>query len=327
MPAESRPETNGEVDAGSKELADEIRSWCVQSSGASKGQSSLVVASLGKCLVGGSVRAKNLAAMSLKFLCENKEHRRIVSSSGGVRACLNLVDLEEETAKDAARQVLAQILIGTNPMLLSYKDQLDSVRPLIDTLGHKHELLQFEAAMALTNLLSASDELRSRAIQGQAWFACRDLVFGENEQVQRAGLEAMCNMTMAPEILERFAEGKGDDDLKIFAAFSLSEDMPTQVAVTGALAMLAAYEEIVARIAKLENYGNLLDLIAEAKNGDIEHRVASILCSICAAPDVSTEVVRSTKDVLRKRLVKGHGLASSEAKELIQACLNSPGGA
>ena len=34
----------------------------------------------------------------------------------------------------------------------------------------------------------------------------------------------MCNFTMAPEILERFAEGKAELEIKIFCAFCLSED-------------------------------------------------------------------------------------------------------
>merc|ERR1719203_1003908 len=111
-------------------------------------------------------------------------------------------------ARDAARGALAQILISTNPTLLQYSEQLDSVRPLVQQLEHRHELQQFEAAMGLTNLLTVSEELRTRAVQGDAWRACRELLFSENEMVQRAGIEAMCNLTLAPEIIKRFAKGK-----------------------------------------------------------------------------------------------------------------------
>ena len=59
---------------------------------------------------------------------------------------------------------MAKVLIITNPQFLQYKEQLDAVRPLVQSMAHKHELIQFESAMALTNLVSYSDELRSRAI-------------------------------------------------------------------------------------------------------------------------------------------------------------------
>merc|ERR1719221_383519 len=161
-----------------------------------------------------------------------QEHRKFIVAFGGIRALLGLIDLEDELARDAARQSLAQILIVTNPTLLQYSEQLDSVRPLVQLLEHRHELFQFEAAMGLTNLLTVSDELRTRALQADGWRACRDLLFSENERVQRAGIEAMCNLTMAPEVLERFIEGKYDLDIKIFSGFCHSDDKATRIAAS-----------------------------------------------------------------------------------------------
>merc|ERR1712110_528193 len=117
--------------------------------------------------------------MIIKHLCEEQTHRRFVVANGGIRTLLGLVDLEEEVARDAARQALAQILIVTDPSFLQYSEQLDCVRPLVQMLEHQHELMQFEAAMGLTNLLVVSDELRTRAIQADGWRICRDLLFSE----------------------------------------------------------------------------------------------------------------------------------------------------
>jgi len=208
MPAESRPAKNGEVDPGSAELAESLRAWCVlQSSehvqrgaiptGGAKPSVSLVVSHLSKCATNGNARVKGLIAVIMKFFCIAQGHRCYLVSSGGFRTLLGLVDLEDEKARDAARQALAQICIVTNPAVLQYSEQLDAVRPLVEMLEHKHELLQFEAAMGLTNLLTVSEELRSRAIKADCWRACRDLLFSDNENVQRACLEAMCNLTMA----------------------------------------------------------------------------------------------------------------------------------
>merc|ERR1712070_1286928 len=100
-------------------------------------------------------------------------------------------------------------------------------------MGHNHELLKFEAAMGLTNLLTVREDVRTRAWQADGWNACKDLLFEENELVQRAGMEAMCNFTMAQECLERLAEGKGELEIKLFCAFLLSEDLAMQVASSG----------------------------------------------------------------------------------------------
>eukprot|EP00929_Paragymnodinium_shiwhaense_P108696 TRINITY_DN75020_c0_g1_i1.p1 TRINITY_DN75020_c0_g1~~TRINITY_DN75020_c0_g1_i1.p1 ORF type:complete len:969 (-),score=247.08 TRINITY_DN75020_c0_g1_i1:100-3006(-) len=326
MPAESRPAKNGEVDAGSAELATQMRSWCMlQSSGSAPAgpnqvPKSAVVASLAKCVAAGSKRAKAMAAVVFKALCENQDHRRIIATSGGLRALLSLVDVEEEKAQDAARQALAQILIVTNPTLLSYGEQLDAVRPLLDMFENKHELLQFEAAMALTNLLTVGDDLRTRAVQADAWTKSRDLVFSDNEMVQRAGLECMCNLTMAPEILERCMDGRADNDLKILVAFSLADDRPTRLAVSGALAMLANYEEIAERLVTVDNFENLLKLMLEAEGADLEHRITALLCSLYA---MEKPIKKETKDdiyaALRVRAAKG--LASAEAKALVKEAL------
>eukprot|EP00928_Gymnodinium_smaydae_P043899 TRINITY_DN29337_c0_g1_i1.p1 TRINITY_DN29337_c0_g1~~TRINITY_DN29337_c0_g1_i1.p1 ORF type:complete len:1026 (-),score=236.19 TRINITY_DN29337_c0_g1_i1:54-3062(-) len=335
MPPESRPERNGEVDAGSADLAERLRSWCVTqctgnsssstaaSPASGKASSSLVVAHLARCVTGGSVRAKNLVAVSLKHLCAKQEHRRIVATSGGLRALLGLVDLADETARDAARQALAQILIVTNPSHLQYNEQLDAVRPLVQLMSHRHELLQFEAAMALTNLCSASEELRSRALQAEAWSSLRDLVFSENELLQRAGLEGMCNLTMAPEVVERFADGKAGTDIQLLCAFCPSEDKQSRIAASGALAMLGAYDEVAARIVEVDNFGNLLKQMAEECEGDVEHRLASVLCCIFGADGVPLAKKKQVEEVLKARRKKG--FISREANGLVLQALAAGG--
>jgi len=280
-----------------------------------------IVSHLGKCVAHGSVRVKSIVAMVLKYLCADQKHRRYIVTSGGVRTLLSLVDVDEDTARDAARQALAQICIVTNPSLLPYSEQLDAVRPLVQMLEHHHELLQFEAAMGLTNLLTASDELRSRALQARAWFACRDLLFSDNELVQRAGLEAMCNLTMAPEMLERFAEGKCELEIRVFIGFCTSDDKPSSIAASGALAMLSSCDEVAVHIAANENFGALLDCFQQCADPAVQHRLASSLCSIVAAEGIPPEVVARTRAALAKR--RSTGLSSKEAERLVREVLEA----
>jgi len=334
MPAESRPVKNGELDAGSAELANDLRVWCVKESGKSlprpvggvnpggerarAAAASSVVSNLSKCTANGTSRVQNLAALIMKTLCASKEHRGPVVSSGGFRLLLGLVDIEDEVSRDAARQALAQICIVTNPMLFTYGEQLDAVRPLVELCEHKHELLQFEAAMGLTNLLTVSDELRTRALQADAWRVCKDLLFSENEMVQRAGIETMCNFTMADEIIERFATGKASVEIDIFCAFCLTEDKATQRAASGALAMIAGCEEVAVQIAKSEKFGCLLQFLEEVADADLQHRAVACVCSIADAEGVPENVRAQIKEKLR---AKRSGLVSGEAESIASALL------
>jgi len=225
---------------------------------------------------------------------------------------LNLVDLEDENARDAARQALAQICIVTNPALFSYSEQLDAVRPLVETLEHKHELLQFEAAMGLTNLLTVGEEIQSRALQADAWTQFRELLFSENEMVQRAGLECMCNVCMHQEVLEKFAEGKRETEIKVMCAFALSDDVASQSAATGGLAMLSGCPEVAVWISKSDNFERcFLELLEETKDAGLQHRCVACLCNVWEADGVDEKLKERISDGLKKKK-----LVSPEAEKM-----------
>merc|ERR1712137_516810 len=104
---------------------------------------------------------------------------------------------------------------------------------------------------------------------------------------------------MAIEIVERFAEGKGDNDLKILIAFIVSEDLPTRVAISGALAMMAAYEEVAIRIVTIENFQKIFDCLDEETEPGVEHRLASLCRHLCSACRASAEELPWPKEERR----------------------------
>mmetsp|Transcript_27350 Transcript_27350/g.63783 ORF Transcript_27350/g.63783 Transcript_27350/m.63783 type:complete len:984 (-) Transcript_27350:61-3012(-) len=331
LPPEMRKAKNGDVDAGSPELARQLRTWCVllsedasKRAGDKSSHASPVIVNLCKCIQKGTPGLRNLIAHIFKFICKTQEHRSYLVSSGAVRALLKLVDLEDEKARDAARQSLAQICIVTNPALLQYSEQLDAVRPLAEMLEHKHELMQFEAAMGLTNLLIVSEELRSRAVQAEAWRRARDLLFSENEMVQRAGLETMCNLCMAPEVIERFVEGKAEIEIKCFIAFTGAEDLAAQNASSGALAMLSDYPEVAEKIAASENFPNFLEILqSPGLDAGVQHRIAVCLSNLCQATEHVPQNVRQLALSSLKKRDTGAGFQSSEAAALVRELANT----
>lgn len=279
----------------------------------------------------------------MRLLCVAQENRKFVVTNGGVRTLLRLVDLKDEKPRNDARQALSQILIVTNPSLLPYQQALDAVRPLLQTLESYNELLQFEAAMALTNLASLGSEVRLRILQGEGWRLFRELLFSENKQVQRTGLEGMCNLTMEDKILERFVEKKMDLELKIFLAFCFLDEDEAECdrgmtnAASGALAMLSEVPEIARLIGKHENFKYLPKLLnaAAGKDAALEHRAAAALVNVfLAGPDgdeKENEKENKEPTALQKDLQKTlsqalkregqRALRSAEAKQTIEEAL------
>ena len=69
-------------------------------------------------------------------------------------------------------------------------------RPLL-LLCTSHEaaqLQQFEALLALTNMLSVGDEEQEKFASAKGVRAVHHLMFGDNQMIQRAAVEALCNM-------------------------------------------------------------------------------------------------------------------------------------
>mmetsp|Transcript_9121 Transcript_9121/g.22665 ORF Transcript_9121/g.22665 Transcript_9121/m.22665 type:complete len:295 (-) Transcript_9121:152-1036(-) len=249
------------------------------------------------------------SAQCLNLLCRETEHRGALVSSGAVRALLAASSaLDDERARDSARQALAQLAITTNPNLLAYDQASNMVKPLCELIQHNHELLQFEAALALTNLSSSSasygDELRVSIYRSEGWNRFRDLLFSDNTMLQRAGLEGMCNMCQCELVLERFAEGKGGNDLKIMLAFVGVDDVQTCLASSGALAMLSGVAEIVPHITKQENFLNILAVLAHDDAG-VQHRAAVCAVNCARYSKDDAETLRKVDVALRRATLTG----------------------
>jgi len=213
------------------------------------------------------------------------------------------------------QQTLAQVCITTDPVLLAPDDLLRAVNPFVQLMQYPDDQLQLDGAMGLTNLLTMGDEVRSLALQAGAWGLCQELLFSENQGVRRAATEAMCNFTAAPEVVEFCACGQGDLELQVFTSFCAAPDHGTQVAATGALAMLARHPEVALRIAQGARCQRLLEVLASSEDPHIQHRVVSCLNGIYHTPEVPTELRQLIHVAFVEKRESG-GFVSSEAEAL-----------
>jgi hypothetical protein len=196
--------------------------------------------------------AESIAGI-LARLCMDQKNRGQMVQDGAIRVLLELCDHDSVLCQMEAAISLARIAITTNPQ--SFPNQgyvMDMIRPLLHLIAHAiHTLGTFEGLMALTNLASVSPDVVERIIAEDGWPTVRMQLTSENNSVQRAAIECMCNLALSETMCARLQDKKtAYDELRLFLAFAQSSDVRAQSAATGALAMLADDKSIAENIAK-----------------------------------------------------------------------------
>lgn len=269
LPLEAKPAQNGEVDLGSKALAQSLRKQILELK---------LVHSYSRLVASLPVSRAVLKTicLTLNLLCCNVELRGNVIAQGGLRLLLKgAADLTDDEQR-RTRQAVAQLCITTDPSLLSYQDKLDAVPHIVALLGDHYELYQYEAALALTNLVSTTDEIRNRAWRGGAWQAFGQLLFSDNDMLRSAGMEGWCNMTNCDLVLEQIQQGRLTTDIQLLFAFCAEHCNPrAQSAAAGALAILSG-TQVVEQLAKAPNVKNIRDLYKSTKDAGLIER-----CQVC----------------------------------------------
>lgn len=178
-------------------------------------------------------------AKALLSLAELAEARGQLCAQGGFSACLQIANGpgadfgtppgapprtdESASAKfdrqaaEAAAWALAKVAISTDPSLLpgaggAASAQASLVRPLLRLLEvADHELPQFEAVMALTNLAAAGEEMQARLMREGTWRRLQLLLAEENPLLCRAAVECLANLATCDDALLLFTAHTSTD--------------------------------------------------------------------------------------------------------------------
>jgi hypothetical protein len=170
--------------------------------------------------------------------------RPLLAGGGAVPLLLRLSGTDSGntvSGRTMAAHAMAQVLVSTNPGLLTDAQRLDAVGPLL-MLTHSPSGLQcFEAALSLTNLGSHDTEERLRIVSMGGLSALEDVQFCDHVRLRRAGTEALANLAMVP-------GGAGHitgERLSLWLALcrSYADDALTAVAAGGGLAMALAMDD------------------------------------------------------------------------------------
>lgn len=289
LPEHSRPfGRKAQYDRGGEHLVTEFREILIKCG---------VVSQLAQiCLWTSPFPSLNLAAAcseAVALLSEKPERRGDIVKAGCIpaliSACKLLIGDTTGTYKaDVARcrQVLALLCIAVNPATLSYTETLSLVPQLLPLLSDAYELYQYEAALALTNLTSFSEDVRNCVYHNKGIALLMDVATSDNALCRAAGLEGVCNMALSPLYQDTLAQGGRQMDLQLLLAFlNETENERAQSAAAGCLAMLMVDVRVSVRVAQTKNAQNLVKALERVddltKKPGLKLRLLTIVLHLC----------------------------------------------
>ncbi|UKK02728.1 hypothetical protein MACK_002824 [Theileria orientalis] len=339
LPAQAKLTTNGNYFEGNDESANMARS---------------VIFSVGDHAVPtylsktyksvASEHTKMLLVESLHYLALNVNHRRYLQALGVMRTFINLANSSKYQPSQnrlAATyrsmscyklivQSIAHLCIATSPTNHTFNDAQDAIQPLMNLLSDENELFQYEAALALTNLLSINDDIRKRVFSLGGWDKFSSLLFSDNEMLKTAALEGWCNLCAGDDVVhghfylkiktqvESTPEGKVYEvnvhDINIMLMFIADNIRQNTVsAASGALALLVRDSRIAQYMPFVSRFENVLKTLDGTDDTSIIHRLLTTLSCVVNsklrdANEVNeahfNSVVQNIRDTVRRNTHK-----------------------
>lgn len=188
-----------------------------------------------------SDNSREMIARVFNAICAESTVRGIVVQQGGAKVLLPLALKGTDRGKRCAAQALSRIGITINPeQAFPGQRCLEVIRPLLNQLHCDFTALEnFEALMALCNLASVNDSIRTRILNEKGMSRIEAFLMEDHVLLTRASAQTICNMVMSEEYIKAH---EGDNDrVKFLALLCEEEDEETALACAGALATLTSY--------------------------------------------------------------------------------------
>lgn len=254
-----------------------------------------------------SVNIRAVAAQTYLNLVTPQATRGQLLQQGIVKGLLPLS--RDTNSGILASQALAKLAITTDPRIAFVGDTiLDLVRPFLALCKDTAQLRQFEGLMALTNLASVDDRVRQLIEHADGMSVFENLQLSNNDMVQRAATEMVCNMTFCDPVFERYSDpSKSQNRIRLLMILSDHEDPATRRAASGALAILANSPGTCEMILKVDKcYERMVRWLSLEETVDVQHRGIEVLRCLVEhkGKPVVDEFVKLDADKMLMALVK-----------------------
>ncbi|XP_072289361.1 protein unc-45 homolog B [Eucyclogobius newberryi] len=234
-------------------------------------------------------QTKEMMARVFLALSEDPIDRGTIVAHGGGKALIPLALEGTEAGKVKAGHVIARIAAISNPEIAFPGERVyEIVRPLVNLLSTDKEGVQnFDALRGLTNLAGFSEKLRVKIVKEKALPEIENYMFEENERIQQAACECMCNLVSCKEVQDRYLQD-GNDKLKLLVLLCGEEEEKLQIAASGALAMLTAAQKKLCKKMTLvtTQWLEILQRLCLNTHPDIQHRGIVIVYNMLNSDDM-----------------------------------------
>ncbi|KAK6345922.1 hypothetical protein TWF730_010262 [Orbilia blumenaviensis] len=298
-----------------------------------------------------SPQATSLISSILLSISKVSAHRGAMAQQGAVKLLLQiyaslptlptpsasdaepevLEDQPESTIHNIVAHALARLLISVNPSLAfsasvpinsSLPPLLNLIKSVHNSTADSKDLLPlFEALLALTNLASTTDSIRTVIVKKE-FTIIEELLLHANDMIQRAAVELVCNLMVAPETVSLFVEGpRSGNRLQMLLAIAQADDVPSRLAAGGALAMLTEWDAGVKKILEREGgVQRILEVCEDEEDGVVFRGVVVVRNLVIVGGEDGLKKVKEEGGVdILKRILEDAVTAEQRNGDMISA--------
>ncbi|KAF3219571.1 hypothetical protein TWF106_006991 [Orbilia oligospora] len=298
-----------------------------------------------------SPQATALTSSIILSLSKVSAHRGIMAQQGAVKLLLQIYSSlpaiptpsssdPESTSSEShpessvhtiTAHALSRLLISVNPSLAfsasvpinsSLPPLLNLIKSIHNSTADSRDLLPlFEALLALTNLASTTDSIRSVIVKKE-FTIIEELLLHANDMIQRAAVELVCNLMVAPETVSLFVEGpRSGNRLQMLLAIAQADDVPSRLAASGALAMLTEWDAGVKKILEREGgVQRVLEVCEDEEDGVVFRGVVVVRNLVIVGGEDGSKKVKEEGGVdVLKRILEEAVAAEEKNGDMISA--------
>ncbi|KAK6497618.1 hypothetical protein TWF481_012023 [Arthrobotrys musiformis] len=298
-----------------------------------------------------SPQATALTSSIILSLSKVSAHRGIMAQQGAVKLLLQIYsslpvtptpspsdpestsqeNQPESTIHTITAHALSRLLISVNPSLAfsasvpinsSLPPLLNLIKSVHTSTADSRDLLPlFEALLALTNLASTTDSIRSVIVKKE-FTIIEELLLHSNDMIQRAAVELVCNLMVAPETVSLFVEGpRSGNRLQMLLAIAQADDVLSRLAASGALAMLTEWDAGVKKILEREGgVERVLEVCEDEEDGVVFRGVVVVRNLVIVGGEDAAKKVKEAGGVdVLKRILEEAVAAGGKNGDMIGA--------
>ena len=140
--------------------------------------------------------------------------------------------------------------------------------------------------------------------------------------IQRAAVELVCNLMVAPETVSLFVEGpRSGNRLQMLLAIAQADDVPSRLAASGALAMLTEWDAGVKKILEREGgVQRVLEVCEDEEDGVVFRGVVVVRNLVIVGGEDGSKKVKEEGGVdVLKRILEEAVAAEEKNGDMISA--------